>query len=162
MIEDWSDFFVATVGAAAALAGLIIVAMTVNIQTILKSPSMPSRAGATIGSLVLLVVVGAASLIPSITGEWLGVAALVAVAGQAVFAGRSAYMLFRHDRLAPRGLNGVKAVLAVVEIVPFIIGGVLLVTGATSAGMVAVAIGFLLVFVLAAINAWVLLVEVLR
>ena len=40
MPEGWSDFFVATAGAAGALAGLIIVAMTVNITTIIGIPSM--------------------------------------------------------------------------------------------------------------------------
>jgi hypothetical protein len=55
MLDGWSEFFVATAGAAAALAGLIIVAMSVNIQTILNIPSMTSRAAATIASLILSV-----------------------------------------------------------------------------------------------------------
>jgi hypothetical protein len=32
MLEGWGEFIVATAGAAAALAGLIIVAMSVNIK----------------------------------------------------------------------------------------------------------------------------------
>ena len=64
MPEGWSEFFLATAGAAAALAGLIIVAMTTNIRTVLSIPAMPSRAGATIASLVLIVVCTAAGLIP--------------------------------------------------------------------------------------------------
>ena len=50
VMEGWHDFFVATVGAAAALAGLIIVAISVNIKDIIAFPSMISRAGATVAS----------------------------------------------------------------------------------------------------------------
>ena len=37
-LEAWSDFTVAMTGATAALAGLIIVAMSVNIERIVKAP----------------------------------------------------------------------------------------------------------------------------
>jgi hypothetical protein len=46
MLEGWGEFFVATAGAAAVLAGLIGVAMSVNIKTILNIPRMASRAAA--------------------------------------------------------------------------------------------------------------------
>ena len=72
MPEGWSEFFLASAGAAAALAGLIIIAMTTNIRTILSIPAMPSRAGATIASLVLIVVCTAAGLIPGQAIELLG------------------------------------------------------------------------------------------
>lgn len=45
-IAEWNDLFVATAGAGATLAGLIIVAMSVNIATIITFPAMTSR-GAT-------------------------------------------------------------------------------------------------------------------
>lgn len=65
MIEGWHDFFVANVGAAAALAGLIIVAISVNIEAIIKIPVITSRAGATVASLVLSLVSSGIMLIPS-------------------------------------------------------------------------------------------------
>ena len=40
----WTDFFVAKVGATAALSGLIIVAVSINIQRILSIPHLPGRA----------------------------------------------------------------------------------------------------------------------
>jgi hypothetical protein len=162
MLDGWSDFFVATVGAAAALAGLIIVAMSVNIKTIVDSPAMPSRAAVTIGSLVLLVVVGAAGLIPAITPTVLGVVTLVGTVGLALLVTQSSRMLVRHRSDAPPGANLGKIALEVLQLIPFAVGAVLLISGGVAAGMVAIALGFLTAFVLSAINAWVLLVEVLR
>ena len=57
MIEQvtagWAEFSVATAGAGAALAGLVMVVISVNVREILASPSLPARAGAAVGSLVL-------------------------------------------------------------------------------------------------------------
>ena len=39
-MAEWSDFFVAVAGAAAALAGLIIVAVSVNVADIIKYPQL--------------------------------------------------------------------------------------------------------------------------
>jgi modulator of FtsH protease len=41
--EQWHDLFVATAGAAAALAGLIFVAVSINLEQILKYPALPPR-----------------------------------------------------------------------------------------------------------------------
>jgi hypothetical protein len=39
----WANFFVAEVGAAAAPSGLIIVAISINLQRILSFPQLPDR-----------------------------------------------------------------------------------------------------------------------
>jgi modulator of FtsH protease len=52
---DWNDLFVASAGAGAALAGLIIVAMSVNIATMF--PTMTSRGATAVAGLVLIVLV---------------------------------------------------------------------------------------------------------
>jgi len=56
-LEAWTDFNVAMVGATAALAGLLIVAMSVNIGEIMKSVTLPPRAAASIAALVMAWVV---------------------------------------------------------------------------------------------------------
>jgi hypothetical protein len=62
--EEWKDFFVAAAGASATLVSLVIVAISVNLQRILEHPQLPSRGGATVAALVLILVSSMAELIP--------------------------------------------------------------------------------------------------
>jgi len=61
-IADCANF--AAAGASAALAGLVIVAISVNIQQILWYSHLPVRAGATIATLILILTSSMAGLIP--------------------------------------------------------------------------------------------------
>lgn len=161
MPEGWSDFFVATAGAAAALAGLIIVAMTVNIQTILTIPGMTSRAAATIGSLILSVVSAVAGLIPGQGAVALGAEVL---AFTVIGWGLTVDASFRMIRAAEKpyvGTTWLKSVLANLQILPFAVGAIILLTGSFD-GLYWIAGGVLLVFIGSVANAWVLLVEILR
>ncbi len=61
---SWSDFFVASMGAAAALSGLVAVAVSINLNHILKHKHLPSRAGEALMILVGAMVVAGVGLIP--------------------------------------------------------------------------------------------------
>ena len=159
-LADWSELFVATAGAAAALAGLIIVAMSVNIETIVAEPSLPSRAGATIASLVLVVVVAIAGLIPEIGSTAMGWATLAFSLVALGFAIDSAVRLARLTDQPELALL-IKGAVSIIPLIGFVIGAAILIAG-IDAGMYFVAAGILLVFVSSVLNAWVLLVEVRR
>jgi hypothetical protein len=47
-VSEWTDFFVAGASASAALAGLVFVAVSINIDRILRIQGLPSRALATV------------------------------------------------------------------------------------------------------------------
>ena len=157
-LEGWSEFFVATAGAAAGLAGLIIVAMSVNIEVIVAAPAMPSRAGSTIANLVLVVVVAIAGLIPALNDLAYSVVVLVVAAAALVFAVDSAVRIYRHREDSPPGAAVLKSLVGVTPVALTIVGGVLLAFGQGS-GLYWVAAGIIAAFVASVLNAWVLLVE---
>ena len=161
MPEGWGDFFVATAGAAGALAGLIIVAMTVNITTIINIPSMTSRAGATIASLVLIVVSAAAALIPGQGPRLLGAEVLGFAAVATALTIDAAVRMVRAVDREYLVVTWVKIAIAIAQMLPFLVGAAMLLTGSFS-GLYWIAAGVLLVFVGSVANAWVLLVEILR
>lgn len=156
-ISEWSDLFVAAAGAAAALAGLIIVAMSVNIETIVSFPSLPARAGATIAVLVLVTIVSILGLVPALLLEWTGWAVL---AFSVVCLGFAVDATVRMMRQSP--VSGLaKGAVLIVPTLGFVIGGAVLAAGEV-AGIYFVAAGILLAFVSTVLNAWVLLVEIRR
>ena len=159
-LEGWHDFFVATVGAAAALAGLIIVAISVNIKDIIAFPSMTSRAGATVASLVLSLVSTSVMLIPGQPIPLLGLEILLVAAVVTVITVKSAVAILRESGTGSSAA-WTKVALAVVQVLPFLVGAVSLIAGRAE-GVPWVAAGVLLVFLGSVTNAWVLLVEILR
>jgi hypothetical protein len=154
---------VATTGAGAALAGLIIVAMTANVKMIIAIEGMTSRAGATIGSLTLIVIAGAAGLIPGQDAVFLGLEILVfslIVLGLNLDSAWRVVQASRKPGYAS-GPIAPKIALALSQITPFFVGAALLLTGDWS-GLYWVAAGMIVVFMASVLNAWILLVEILR
>ncbi len=75
--SEWSDLFVATAGASAALAGLVFVAISINIDRILKLPGLPERGLETVVLLVAVLIVSVIGLIPGQGHVALGIELLV-------------------------------------------------------------------------------------
>ena len=69
---DWTDFFVAETGASAALAGLVVVAVSINVEKILASQRLVLRAAQTIGAFVNVLLVSTFGLIPGLSGAVMG------------------------------------------------------------------------------------------
>lgn len=76
-IEAWHDFALMVGGAAAALAGLLIVAMSINIDEILKYDYLPSRAAAALVTMLSPLVLAVLLLIPGQADEALAVELVV-------------------------------------------------------------------------------------
>jgi modulator of FtsH protease len=63
-VGEWREFFVAQAGAAAALAGLVFVGVSINLDKIVAIPSMPSRALEAMVLLVAILVQSSLMLVP--------------------------------------------------------------------------------------------------
>lgn len=159
-VEQWNDLFVASAGAAAALAGLLIVAMSVNVQVIISIPSMSSRAGTAIASLVLVAVVSICGLIPGQSAVALGVETLIASAATLGVAIDSAVRVLRVGT-GTRAIGMARGIIAAAPVILFVIGGALLCADVPE-GLYWIAAGVVTAFIVSALNAWVLLVEILR
>lgn len=158
--EGWSEFAVATAGAAAALAGLVMVAVSVNIREILVLPGVPSRAAAAVGSLVLVVVTSVLILVPAQPTTALGIE-LLAVTLAAVWLHVVSLRQIVSQKARPRSARRLSIPLAAVQLVPLIIGAVLILADSPGA-LYWIAAGLLLTVIGSMFDAWVLMVEILR
>jgi hypothetical protein len=160
-LEGWTEFNVAMVGATAALAGLLIVAMSVNIAEIMKSPTLPARAAASIATLVLAIVAGALGLIPGQVPFAYGLEMLVATLAASVFQVHAMLVIARQTTNRP-SYRVMQSIAGLVPIAAFLAGSVLILVGAAPAGLIAIGLGSILAVIAAIVIAWVVLVEVLR
>ncbi len=76
-IEAWSDLFVASAGASAALAGLVFVAISINVEAIVRNKGLPGMGLVTIMLLLGVLIVSLFGLVPDQSNEDLGIELLV-------------------------------------------------------------------------------------
>jgi hypothetical protein len=156
---EWSDLFVAAAGASAALAGLVFVAVSINIERVLAIDGMPDRALQALLQLLGVVVFSLLVLAPGHSNVALGVQ-IAAVAtpltiGSQWLIARALKATGRLFWLDPR------QVIVAAGTVPFIVAGTSLIVEA-GGGIYWVLGGSIAALIGGVLNAWVLLVEILR
>lgn len=159
-IEAWREFNVAMAGATAALAGLAIVAASVNIGEIVKEKSLTSRLAAGISGLVLAILGSGVGLIPEITLSAYGVTMIVLAIAAGAFPLDAARRIYQNQDPANRMRAG-KVAIVFAPPLAYVVGGVMLVSG-FGGGLVAFAVGSMTAIVAAILVSWIVLVEVLR
>ena len=158
---EWDSLFLAEASASAALAGLLFVALSINLERILKGAGLPGRAGEAIMLLLAVLVVATWALVPGQSSTVLGAELLGSgLAVWLIVVGIHVQAVRGH--VAPsRSLLVRRIVLAQAAILPLMIGGVSLLFGA-GGGLYWLVPGILLCLLVAVLDAWVLLVEILR
>ena len=158
--SEWTDLFVAAAGATAALAGLLFVAVSINLDRILKEAGLPDRALETVLLLLGALVVSIIGLVPGQSDGALGFEIFLA---GLLLAWLVARLQLVHDPSVPVPRSwlisrwGIRAL----STVPLILGGASLMTG-DGGGLYWVVAGIVFAIVGAVANAWVLLVEIRR
>ncbi len=162
-MEPWHDFFVAAVGAAGALGGLLLAAVSVNIEKIIAYPALPPRVAQTLIAIGGALVVSSVLLYPGMTAGVFGwFAAVVGVV--ITLSGLSEIPIVRRT-LPTHAISPARAVVAVLLIemvgIPMLIGGILEILG-VPAGTYIIATAVVLSYITTPTNGWVLLIEILR
>ncbi len=155
----WESFAVAQVGAAAALAGLLVVACSINISRIIHLPAIVSRLAATLVLFGAVLIVATLLLVPGQREIWLGLelSAIGAVTAALVVrlgGTRTSDPRYRANAVA------ITAV-AVTASVMIAVGGITLAL-ARFGGLYWLVPGIVLAFTVGLGNAWVALIEILR
>ena len=165
-MDEWHDFFLATTGAAAVLAGLVFVGVSINLEMIMVDPTygLVNRA---LEALILLMAVLIATcllLVPAQGTVVAGVEVLaVGVVDWSAIVSIQLLQLRNWQSLeasfrwhfVPRVVFGQAATL------PFVAAGIALVKGGVE-GLYWLVAGVVLSLVVAVLDAWVLLVEIHR
>jgi hypothetical protein len=158
--EQWHDFATSLTGAAGALLGLAFVAISLNLDAILRYKGLPGRA---IGTLAFFAYPLAGSLliqVPGLSDTALGVGqALLAAGLVGLFVkgvrpwqeGQGDPIAWRISHIGPAVAVTVLAVVGAVATITTSFGGLYWLAGAMA---VATMVGL--------INSWVLLVEIKR
>jgi modulator of FtsH protease len=160
-VATWRMFFLAMIGAAATLTGLLFVSVSINLDRILSGGTfLPARARETLACLVLIVAYSSLTLVPQNTVA-LGIEILLLAAplltatlwDQINHLGShpSDPVLWSVSRMASTGMGTLPATLAGVSLIARWGGGFYLLVPASLLGIFG-----------AVYSAWVLLVEIAR
>jgi len=161
LASPWSDFSVAVVGAAAALTGLLFVAVSINIEQILAIGALAGRALSTMILFVVPLVVGILLLVPGQSVTALGLELI----GAGVLAGGG---LLPVNRPTNRGALEPRSSWLLIRLVPnvtipmfLVLSGASLITR-VGGGLYWAAPAIVAAFAGGLATVWVLLVEIRR
>ena len=159
-LDTWHDFFAAQAAAGAALAGLVFVAISINLQRVLTIAAVSGRAIEALTLLTSLLIVGLLALIPDQGTLALGIELIVfglALTVVLIRVGSGAH----NAGGATQRQHLLRIVLGQLAALPIVIAGISLITG-DGGGLYWIAFASVVTIFAGMIGAWVLLVEILR
>jgi hypothetical protein len=163
--DGWGDLFLAAAGATAPLSGLIFVGLSVNIRTVLEIDKRDGGnflTGRALEALVALMNVLAISIVALTPAIARGVLAgfILLVAAESAISPVRVLLVSRAQTTVARSTR-VRLFTAACLTAALVAAGVTLAAD-HGGGLYWLPVAFVLAIFIASINAWVLLVEVLR
>ncbi|HXW19752.1 MAG TPA: hypothetical protein VEK35_04530 [Roseiarcus sp.] len=160
-MDEWQNFFVAQVGASAALLGLLFVSVSINLARILSLPVLPGRAFGALMVLLVVLIVSSLMLVPGQPTWLMGVEILIIGLCAWVTIARIDRDTIKNAKsdhwaraLSLIALNQTSLVLYVGSGVAMILAGKI--------GLYLVVPAIIASFIKATLDAWVLLIEINR
>jgi hypothetical protein len=157
----WSNFFSAQTGASATLTGLLFVAVSINLPKIIATPLLPARAAKALSTLAGVLLVSTLCMVPGQPNRFLGWELVLGGSLIWIMITVSQRASYRHNPYMSPFQKIFHSILAQTSGIPPIIGGVSLVLG-YGGGLYWLVAGILISFAAALLDAWVLLIEILR
>ena len=159
--HSWAEFGVAAAGAAAVLAGLVFVAVSINLEKVLEIRGLPGRAGESIIMFLGALIASLLLLVPGQSNTALGVELAGSGATLAVGLILIAWPGLKYQAHHPLSWRITRIVAALATSVPIAVAGVSLLAE-SGGGLYWLLAAVVLAFIAGIGNAWVLLVEVVR
>jgi hypothetical protein len=157
-IDRWQNFFVMVGGGAAALAGLVFIAMSINLSIITRDATHKNRAIATLTGFTAVFMVCAFALIGNQSYQWIGVEWFV-VSLVPTITYISVYIRATKVGRSSVGLSIRRFIVGTTCYVAQLIGSVLLISGYV-AGLYLAAAAMVLSFAFFISGAWLLITGV--
>ncbi|MGA8312245.1 MAG: hypothetical protein WB755_19600 [Terriglobales bacterium] len=159
--DAWVNLMIAEAGASAALTGLVFVAVSINLEKVLRYPSLPGRARESITQLFSVLVIATLCLIPNQSMAALGWQLLLLGLCQWTM---TAFLQLRYvtqHRGEPWHWMGTRVLLNQLSSLPVCVAGISLMVH-SGGGLYWLVPGILFSFIAGVFHAWVLLIEILR
>lgn len=158
---QWHDFGAAVIGASAALAGLLVVAVSINLRPILDNEGLPRRVVLALVSLTTPLVFSVVLLTPALSPTVVGVLLLAVGLASGVVLGAAAAPSARPAQRSLAQWLVAPVLPAVLLAGSIVLAGLGVLTG-TLGGLYWLPVAVVASVVGGLVQTWVLLIEILR